>query len=323
MIPYNGCFVSLPSSSVRAKWRRQMSSQHGAKRRHLFQQLSGRLVWDFWLHRTPPKDLTLLLLFPPLSQMLRQLLTCSNIQTEPTRPSWIWSASGSLFPAPPWSPTYAGTLWRKRINGRCGAARTPQQSSKRPRPTQGPHCVSGNSSLTVLRWLPLLKSSQRLLVTPTKTGPGCRTQGRWQERGGARALGPRWRPGPARRPRAGAAAPGGGAKPCGPPAPGREAPSPRPSRRAADARRCVRPLPPRTLQKWAHHGAHPHAQGWWHACGRKRESRSWRRDAERAGGPASLRGLAGPAPRAREEEAALEHLWVRCEAGLSLAASQA
>lgn len=121
-----------------------------------------------------------------------------------------------------------GRSGRKPINGRCGAARTPQQSSKRPHPTQGPHCVLGNRSVTVLRWLPLLKKSQRLSETPTRTGRGGLTQGRWQEHGGARALGPRWRPGPARRPRAGAAAPGGGAKPCGPPAPGREAPSPRP-----------------------------------------------------------------------------------------------
>lgn len=109
-----------------------------------------------------------------------------------------------------------------------------------------------------------------------------------------------------------------------PPAPGRwRSPYPAPSRRAADARRCWRPPGPEPCRP-ARHGAHPHAQGGCTAWAEELEPElGGRRDAERAGGPASLRGAGRTGPASWGGGGSAEHLSVRHEAHPSLAASQA
>ncbi|XP_025326269.2 myotubularin-related protein 7 isoform X1 [Canis lupus dingo] len=141
----------------------------------------------------------------------------------PTRPSWSGAQVAAFRP----TRLKSHLSWDALEGADPRAARAPQRSSKRPHPAQGPHCVWGNRGLAGSRRRPPCERSQ-----PPQASRAC--SGR-----GAGAL-----PGPAGRPRAGAAAPGGGAKARGPPAAGREAPSPRPSRRAAEARRCGRPRPP-------------------------------------------------------------------------------
>lgn len=73
-------------------------------------------------------------------------------------------------------------------------------SSKRPHPPQGPHCVSGNSNPTVLRWLPFFRGSERLWLPRPQPGSqargGAATGGTGGSGAETRALGPRGRPGP-------------------------------------------------------------------------------------------------------------------------------
>nr|XP_014691995.2 LOW QUALITY PROTEIN: myotubularin-related protein 7 [Equus asinus] len=107
-------------------------------------------------------------------------------------------------------------------------------SFERSHLTQGPHCVLGNSSLAVRRWLALFKGSGRSCSGDRSRRRGEAGRGgedRWQERS-ARALGPRGRPGPRTPASRGRRAPGGGAwllnQPARPPPAGGEAPTPRP-----------------------------------------------------------------------------------------------
>lgn len=176
--------------------------------------------------------------------------------------------------------------------------------------TQGPHCVLGNSSLAVRRWLALFKGSGRSCSGDRSQRRGEAGRGgedRWQERS-ARALGPRGRPGPRTPASRGRRAPGGGAwllnQPARPPPAGGEAPTPRPpaalrTRAGAGGRPARSPADPpamehiRTPKVGARRGPRSLSQSW------------------AAGGMLSVRAarppcgaLGEPAPRAGEEEAA-------------------
>ena len=84
---------------------------------------------------------------------------------------------------------------------------------------------------------------------PSQARGGAATGGAGGSGAETRALGPRGRPGPRTPASRGRRRTWGRSQARGPPAPGREAPSPRPSRRAADARRCVRPRPAGTCRR--------------------------------------------------------------------------
>lgn len=117
-IPKDGCPVSVSFSSGIGKRRRQVSSQRCAKEKHVFQQLQQccrRLLRDAWLTGSPPRVLTLLLLFPPSFPKLPWLLAGWNIQTEPTRLGWTLSACGNLLGALPWVPRTPGLSGRKSV----------------------------------------------------------------------------------------------------------------------------------------------------------------------------------------------------------------
>lgn len=168
-------------------------------------------------------------------------------ETEPTRPHCIWSARGSVFP---W-PTLKSHLCRDAMEGSRRAVWSsawPLLSSKRPHPTQGPHCVSGNSDPHSPTPAGLLRGKRAALAPATPARPGAPRLRRAAQVAEARAARSR----AARAPGAphaslARAPPHLGAEPVrGPPPPGREAPSPHPYRRSADARRCRRPRPPRT-----------------------------------------------------------------------------
>ena len=187
----------------------------------------------------------------------------------------------AFFPDPPLSLTYAGTLW-KEADGQCGAAPGPFCPPRGHIRHKAPIVSRGTVTPTVLRRLAFFGGSERHWLPRPEPGQG-------RGGGGRRLRLPRRRAARSRAARAPGAPHAGlarapphlGAEPGPRPAPSRaRSPLPAPLPPLCGHAQVPEAAPARDLRTRARHGAHPHAQGGCHGCGRTR-------DAERAGGPAS------------------------------------